>query len=347
MSGLIDGLPDAVALSCLARIPYYLHPKLELVSLSWKAAIRSAELFRVRQEVGSSEDFLCVCTRDPSNIWQLYDPLQNLWITLPELPSTRRHLANFCAVSTSQKLFVLGGHGDAVDPVTGDRDDVFSTNEVWSFDLVTQSWSLRAPMLVSRVMFACCVVDGKIVVAGGLTGPSNPTIKAEMYDPEMDIWTPLPDIHNTHDSICTGLMIGGEMHIVYKRVSKVQVFDSLELKWRIEDYGWLPRHKAVVGDSVYVMREGLIFKQDGRDSQVVASAAQFGGRMGLAMAMVGFKGKLYVIGGVIFPERFGQDFESLSEVHFLNLSDEKPTWHAVAPMTRCSGTVLGCTELRI
>ncbi|KAK5843086.1 hypothetical protein PVK06_005517 [Gossypium arboreum] len=59
-------LPDAVALRCLARAPFYLYPKLELVSRSWRAAIRGSELFKPRQEVGSAEELLCVCACDPS-----------------------------------------------------------------------------------------------------------------------------------------------------------------------------------------------------------------------------------------------------------------------------------------
>ncbi|GAB4841607.1 hypothetical protein Ancab_022321 [Ancistrocladus abbreviatus] len=41
MSVLIEGLPDAVVLRCLARVPFHLYPKLELVSRSWRAALRS------------------------------------------------------------------------------------------------------------------------------------------------------------------------------------------------------------------------------------------------------------------------------------------------------------------
>ncbi|KAL4038679.1 hypothetical protein IC575_002302 [Cucumis melo] len=347
MSGLIEGLPDAISLRCLAYIPYYLHPKLALVSRSWKAAIRSVELFRARQEVGFSEDFLCVCSYHPNNTWQLYDPLPNHWMTLPELPSKRMHLGNFCTVSTSQKLFVLGGRSIAVDPVTGDRDDNFSTNEVWSFDPITRMWSMRAPMLVPRAMFACCVVDGKIIVAGGFTSKSKSTSKAEMYDSEKDVWTLLPDLLQTHDSTCNGWVIRGKMHIVYNGVSTVQVLDSLEMKWRVEDYGWLPGLKAVVGDSLYVMSltQGVVFKQYGRAWKVFVLATQFLQRIG--MAVVGFRGDLYAIGGVIHPNRTGGDLTKLSDVHVLNLRDEEPTWHSAAQMSRCQGTVLGCTELRI
>jgi len=41
MSGLIERLPDAVAIRCLARVPFYFHPVLELLSRSWQAVICS------------------------------------------------------------------------------------------------------------------------------------------------------------------------------------------------------------------------------------------------------------------------------------------------------------------
>lgn len=75
---------------------------------------------------------------------------------------------------------------------------------------------MYSPMLVSRILFACYVVDGKIVIAGGFNSELKSATKAEMYDPEMDIWISLPDIHHSHDPNCTGLMIGGKMHIVYR-----------------------------------------------------------------------------------------------------------------------------------
>ncbi|KAK5793309.1 hypothetical protein PVK06_034451 [Gossypium arboreum] len=58
MSGLIEGLLDSVALRCLARAPFYLYPKVELVSRSWRAAIRGSELFKAWQEVGSAKELL-------------------------------------------------------------------------------------------------------------------------------------------------------------------------------------------------------------------------------------------------------------------------------------------------
>lgn len=345
MSELIEGLPDAVALRCLARVPFYLHPKLELVSHSWRAAIRSPELFKARQEVCATEDLLCVCAYDPENLWQLYDPLRDLWITLPVLPSKIRHLAHFGAVSTAGKLFVLGGGSDAVDPLTGDQDGSFATNEVWSYDAVTRQWSPRASMLVPRSMFACCVLDGKIVVAGGFTSCRKSISQAEMYDPEKDVWIPIPDLHRTHNSACSGVVIGGKVHVLHKGLSTVQVWDKSGPGWTVEDCGWLQGPMAVVQGALYVMSHGLISKQDGDAKKMVASASDLRRRIGFAM--IGLGDEIYVVGGVLGPDRFNWDIEPMSDVDVLTIGNERPTWRQVTPMTRCRGTIFGCTQLRI
>lgn len=345
MSELIEGLPDAVALRCLARVPFYLHPKLELVSRSWKAAIRSRELFKARQELGATEDLLCVCAFDPENLWQIHDPLRDLWITLPVLPSKIRHLSHFGAVSTAGKLFVLGGGSDAVDPQTGDQDGSFATNEVWSYDPIIRQWSPRASMLVPRAMFACCVLDGKIVVAGGFTSCRKSISQAEMYDPDKDVWVPIPDLHRTHNSACSGVVIEGKLHVLHRGLSTVQVLDGKGLEWTVEDYCWLQGPMAVVQDALYVMSHGSIFKQDGKVGKVVVSASEFRRRIGFAMT--GLRDEIYVIGGVIGPDQWNWEIKPMSDVDVLMLGGERPAWRQAAAMTRCRGTILGCTQLRI
>ncbi|XP_023534715.1 F-box/kelch-repeat protein SKIP30-like [Cucurbita pepo subsp. pepo] len=345
MSELIDRLPDAVALRCLARVPFHLYPKLELVSHSWQAAIHSAELYRVRQEIGSSEDLLCVCAFEPENLWQLYDPLGDLWMTIPVLPSKIRHLARFGAVSTAGKLFVLGGGSDSVDPVTGDQDRNFATNEVWSYDPVIRRWSQCASMLVPRAMFACCVLDGKIVVAGGFTSCRKSISQAEMYDPDKDAWIPLPDLHHTHHSACTGVVIGGKLHVLHKGLSTVQIFENTRPGWRVEDYGWLQGPMTVVRGSLYVMSHGHIFKHDGEAKKVVISASEFRQRIGFAM--MSLRDEIYVIGGDIGPDRLNWDVKPTSDVDILTTGGERPTWRQATSMTRCHGAIRGCAQLRI
>ncbi|KAL6008052.1 F-box/kelch-repeat protein skip30 [Asimina triloba] len=347
MSGLIEGLPDAVALRCLARVPFHLHPKLQLVCHSWRAALSSPEIVKARCEVGASEEFLCVCAFEPENVWQLYDPISDIWITLPVLPSTIRHLAHFGVVSTAGKLFVLGGGSDAVDPSTGDHDGIFATDEVWSYDPFLHKWTQRAPMLVPRAMFACCVLDGKIVVAGGFTDCRKSISKAEIYDPEKDLWEPIPDLHHTHNSACSGVVIGGKVHVLHKGLSTVQVLENAENRWAVEDYGWLQGPMAVVRGELYVLSHGFVFKQDKelRRRKMVSSASEFQSRIGFAM--IGLGDELYVIGGVIGPGRWNLVIKLLSDVDALSVRSDRPTWHQVSPMTLCHGTILGCTILRV
>ncbi|CAA0828091.1 F-box/kelch-repeat protein SKIP30 [Striga hermonthica] len=349
MSGLIEGLPDAVALRCLARVPFHLHPKLSLVSRSWREAFNSTELFRARQEIGSTEEFISVCAYDPDNLWQLYDPLHDLWLTLPVLPSNIRHLAHFGAVSVSGKLFVLGGGSDAVDPLTGDQDGCFATDEVWSYDPVGRRWASCRPMIVPRAMFACCVLDGKIIVAGGFTDCRKSISKAEVYDPDRDVWETMPDLHHTHNSACTGLIIEGRVHVLHKGFSSVQVLEKNVMScwgWKVHDYSWLQGPMAVVRGKLYVMgHHGQIYRQERDSSKVVVSASEFRRRIGFGM--VGLGDDIYVIGGVIGPDRLNWDIKSTSDVDVLALGSERSAWRQVAPMTRCRGTVLGCTQLRI
>lgn len=345
MSGLLEGIPDAVALRCLAHVPLHLHPTLELVSRSWRAAIRSHELFKVRIEVGSSEHLLCVCAFDPENIWQLYSPNCDRWLTLPLLPSRIRHLAHFGAVTTGGKLFVLGGGSDAVDPLTGDHHGTFATDEVWSYDFLQRRWTPRASMLVPRAMFACCVLDRKIVVAGGFTTCRKSISGAEMYDPDNDLWTSIPDLHRTHNSACSGLVVNGKVHVLHKGLSTVQVLESVKLGWAVKDYGWPQGPMAVVQDVLYVMSHGLVFKQEGDTWKMVASASEFKRRIG--MAMTSLSEEVLLVGGVIGPDRLNWDIKPLSDVDVLTVGSERPAWRRVAPMTRCRGTILGCTQLTI
>ncbi|GJZ55415.1 F-box/kelch-repeat protein SKIP30 [Tanacetum coccineum] len=310
MSILIEGLPNDIAIRCLARVPYYFFPKLETVSHSWLAAVHSTEFYKARQAVNSTESLLCVCAFDPKNLWQLYDPNRDIWLTLPVLPSEVGYLAEFGVVSVSSKLFVLGGCNL---PVAGDQDET-SKNEVWVYDPIFRQWAQRAPMTVPRARFAWCVWNGKILVAGGYTAPWKSTLKAEIYDPDTDMWDPIPDLDQTHNSTCTGFVVDGAVHVVDMLKYEVQVLENFEDKWR----AWL---------SIDLWPD---------------NALQFLYRCGFAM--MGFCDDIYVIGGVVLS-----GIKNISDVDVLLLGNEneKPVWKKVASMTRCQGVILGCSELRI
>uniref|UniRef100_A0A0D6R6E9 F-box domain-containing protein n=1 Tax=Araucaria cunninghamii TaxID=56994 RepID=A0A0D6R6E9_ARACU len=347
MSGLIDGLPDAVTLQCLARVPFILHPQLQLVCHAWRSALRSPELFKLRNDIGATEELLCVSAFEPENVWQVYDPVCDMWMTLPPLPSEIKHLTNFGAVSVAGKLFVLGGGSDDVDPVTGDHGGIFATDEVWAYDPVCRKWARRAAMLVARAMFACCVLDRRIIVAGGFTNFRRSISSAEIYDPDKDVWEPIPALEHTHNSVCSGLVYDGKLHVLHKGLSKVQIFESSQKRWVVEDYGWLPGPMAVVKDELLVVSNGLVIREHkiSESRKNISSASACVCRIGFGM--IGLGHDLYFIGGVIGPGRSNLALQPLSDVDVLRIKNERPVWHQAKPMTLCRGTIVGCTVLRI
>ncbi|ONK66900.1 uncharacterized protein A4U43_C06F13270 [Asparagus officinalis] len=135
------------------------------------------------------------------------------------MPSNIRLLARFGVASVGGKLFVHGGESDRVDPSPG----IFVTTEVWSYDPITREWARRENMHVPRAMFACWAIDGRIIVAGGFTSFCGSISNAEIYDPESDTWSPLPDLCQIHTSACSGIVIQGKMHVVHKGLSTVQI----------------------------------------------------------------------------------------------------------------------------
>ncbi|ONK65028.1 uncharacterized protein A4U43_C07F32720 [Asparagus officinalis] len=347
MCDLIEGLPDAVALRCLARVPFCYHNQLQLVCRSWKFALRSHELFKVRCEVNVTEELLCVLAFDPENIWQLYDPLRDRWLTLPVMPSEIRHLARFGVASVGGKLFVLGGGSDRVDPLTGDHDRIFATSEVWSYDPISREWARRANMILPRAMFACCALDDKIIVAGGFTSFRRSVSRAEIYDPDTDTWAPLPDLCQTHTSACSGVVIRGKMHVIHKGLSTVQILQDGARGWVVEDYGWLQGPMAVVDGDPYVLNGGFILKQQQENlmmDKVLLPTSEFKRR--IAFGMIGLRDEIYVIGGVLGPGPTNQSIKQLCDVDVLRVGS-RPGWRLAAPMTKCRGSILGCALLKI
>ncbi|THG11434.1 hypothetical protein TEA_009246 [Camellia sinensis var. sinensis] len=86
---LIPMLPDEISIQILARLPRSCYLSVKLVSRSWKAAILSTELYEVRKELGTTEEWLYVLTKVENDklMWHALDPQSRKWQRLPPMPN--------------------------------------------------------------------------------------------------------------------------------------------------------------------------------------------------------------------------------------------------------------------
>ncbi|KAJ8543153.1 hypothetical protein K7X08_005676 [Anisodus acutangulus] len=127
--------------------------------------------------------------------------------------------------------------------------------------------------------------------------------------------------------------------------ARQEVLENVKQGWTVHEYGWLQGPMTVVKGELYVMSHWLIYRQERETRKMVVSASEFRRRIGFAM--IGLGDDIYIVGGVIGPERWNWDIKLLSDVDVLTLGSERQVWRQVTPMTRCRGTVLGCTQMRI
>ncbi|MCO5547132.1 hypothetical protein L7F22_000574 [Adiantum nelumboides] len=306
---------DAVALQCLARVPLSSHPSMRAVNRAWRSHLYSEEFFKLRDETGCSEEWLYVSARDPDKVWQAFDPSCDRWFTLPNLPSSVKHLSNFGTAALGGKIYVIGGGSDDVDPVTGDRGDIVATNDVWVYDPIHRVWKKQAPMLMARAQFACCVLDDCIVVAGGFTSTRQFIGTAEIYNPAADSWTSIADLCQTMKSPCSGAVLEGPM--------------------------------GMVNGDLYVIFNGIVSREHtvAALKRTICSWPSWYRRVGFGVA--GLAGELYVVGGVTLPRQGDLNLEPLNEVWICRVDGERPFWRPGVAMTVSRGTVVGCVVLKL
>jgi hypothetical protein len=81
---VLPGLPDDLAVLCLARVPRAVLARVVCVSKAWSVLIRSEELYKVRGENGLREPWLYALCESPRwGPWRVYDPMFSRWHTLP------------------------------------------------------------------------------------------------------------------------------------------------------------------------------------------------------------------------------------------------------------------------
>ncbi|KAG8639765.1 F-box/kelch-repeat protein At1g22040 [Manihot esculenta] len=224
--GLIPNLPDEISIQILARLPRICYMKMKLVSRAWKAAIVSTELFNVRKELGTTEEWLYILVKieDEKYLWYALDPLSRRWQRLPTMPGVsfedepKKGLAAlrmWNVVSPSIKIAdaVRGwlGKKATMDPlpfygsavgaidgriyVLGGLTKASAMRNVWQYNPILNAWSEMSPMSTGRAFCKTGILSNKLYVVGGVTkgrGGVTSLQSAEVFDPHTGLWSEIP-----------------------------------------------------------------------------------------------------------------------------------------------------------
>ncbi|KAJ0592435.1 putative F-box domain, kelch-type beta propeller, F-box-like domain superfamily [Helianthus annuus] len=225
---LIPNLPDEISLEILARLPRICYLNVKGVSRSWKAAVTSSEIYKVRRELGTTEEWLYILTKNHGDklFWHALDPVSKRWQRLPPVPNVHLEDDYKSGLSGSRMWNMVGSSIRIADAVRGwlgrkDGSDQIrfcgcaigavdgylymlggfnrasAMNCVWKYDPVSNSWSEANPMSVGRAYCKTGVLNNKLYVVGGVSrgrGGLTPLQSAEVYDPQTGLWSEIPSM---------------------------------------------------------------------------------------------------------------------------------------------------------
>uniref|UniRef100_A0A0D3HK34 F-box domain-containing protein n=1 Tax=Oryza barthii TaxID=65489 RepID=A0A0D3HK34_9ORYZ len=189
---LIPGMPDDVAVDCLARVQHGSHRAMRRVCRGWRSAAATPAFAMARAEAGANEDLVYLLqfanpaaaaaaaeeakedgdapANSPAYGVAVYNVTTGEWRREKAAPPVPM-FAQCAAVGT--RLAVLGGWDpETFEPVA----------DVHVLDASTGVWRSAPPMRSARSFFACAEAGGRIYVAGGHDKHKNALKTAEAYD---------------------------------------------------------------------------------------------------------------------------------------------------------------------
>lgn len=225
---LIPSLPDELSIQIIARLPRICYFNVRLVSQKWNETVSSPELFKLRKELGTTEEWLYLLTKieDDKLLWHALDPLSRKWQRLPRMPNVvyeegsckgssalwmwnllgpRAKIAEVIRGWLGQKNFFdqmpfCGCAVGAVDGylyVIGGFSRASAMKCVWRFDPIQNAWSEVTAMSTGRAYCKTGILNNKLYVVGGVSrgrGGLTPLQSAEVFDPSTTTWSEVPSM---------------------------------------------------------------------------------------------------------------------------------------------------------
>jgi N-acetylneuraminic acid mutarotase len=158
---------------------------------------------------------------------EAFDPATGTWQTRSSLPEP---LYVMGAVAADGKLYVVGGVSwKLVNGVRTSR----TSNRLFQYDPVAESWTEKAPMNRPRSWFDAVALNGKIYAVGGNNGnTSQPENTIEEYDIASDTWTERGAFTNGIDGQCQAVAIKGKVYTLSAdSAATIGELDPLTSRW--------------------------------------------------------------------------------------------------------------------
>ena len=111
---------------------------------------------------------------------EVFDPVIQQWSIGPELPTPRSGAA---IINHEGIVYLMGGY-----------DGSSYSNQVLQLSSLDNQWVTNASMNHSGDGHKLVSFRDEIWAIGGITGPSSPSSKAEIYDPSSDTWSIAPNM---------------------------------------------------------------------------------------------------------------------------------------------------------
>jgi Kelch motif len=225
-------------------------------------------------------------TGRPLATFQRYDPRDDRWTTLTQLPVPTRAAA---AAAVDGVVYAIGG-------TTSEGN----TTAVWAWD--GEAWERRAPLPEARFNHAAVAIGTRIWVLGGFAGGEEHD-DVFVYDTRADVWgrsRPLPQPTHAFGAVA----LGDELWLVGGRrgervLDEVWIFDTARGgAWRRGPS--MPRPMellgaAVTGDRIHAVWEGVYQIYDVSDDRWRQGPRPLVTRHALKAFVAG--GALYTLGG--------------------------------------------------
>ncbi|KAM0940061.1 putative F-box/kelch-repeat protein KMD1/2 [Dioscorea sansibarensis] len=294
---LIPGLPDDIALDCIARVPHRFHPGICGVSRRWRDLVTSSAYTLHRERIGVAEDLIILIQAQPVGASAAgrskdefrpppcglvaYNASTGEWRrAVGAVPVFARSFFG-CGVAEG-RVYVAGGHDS--------QKNALKTAEV--YDVENDEWVELPDMGEERDECQGVGVGGRFwAVSGyGTEGQGRFDPAAECYDPATERWTM---IEGVCEEIGGGDGPGGGFYAAAGET--VRYVDGRGVR----EYG---RGWREVGKGPKGMRAAAVAVQIGKERVFVMGAAEGAGMVGWVLedgkwrrvsSPIGFSGSVY------------------------------------------------------